>query len=113
MINVTGTGHIAIKVENVKKAAEFYEKNFGFEIKYLAEDWGIVRKGKYDIAFINKNNEHHPPHFGLRVDSKNEVDRAYEYLINGKVKILREPKEHRDKSYSFYFEDLEDRKSVV
>lgn len=107
MIKVIGTGHTAILVEDVKKAAEFYKNHFGFEIGYVAEDWGIVRKGKNDIAFINKKNSHHPPHFGLRVNSRGEVDEAFEYLKKNNVKILREPKEHRDKSYSLYFEDLD------
>lgn len=103
-------GHYAIEVEDVKKAVEFYVNNFGFEVGIEADDWGIVRKSGDDLAFIKKGASSHPPHFGLRVDSNEGVDEMYSELKD-KVQILREPKMHRDDSYSFYFADPD--KNVV
>ncbi len=97
-------GHYAIEVADVNRAIEFYSENFGFEIGLAADDWGIVRKAGDDLAFIKKGVSSHPPHFGLRVRSINDVDELFEDLRD-KVKVLREPKLHRDKSYSFYFTD--------
>jgi catechol 2,3-dioxygenase-like lactoylglutathione lyase family enzyme len=103
-VDIKRTGHTAITVDDVKLAADFYCEHFGFEIGIIAEDWGIIRKNGDDIAFIKKGAGSHPPHFGLRVGSHDEVDDAYDQLKE-KVKILKERKMHRDKSYSFYFED--------
>lgn len=106
-VEIKRMGHTAIEVEDVKRSVEFYINNFGFEKGIEAEDWGIVRKGGDDLAFIKKGASHHPPHFGLRVDSLQAVDKAYTD-VKDKVKVLREPKMHRDDSYSFYFADLDD-----
>lgn len=106
-INIRRTGHVALLVDDVEKAAKFYNSNFGFEIVYIFDEWGMVRKNKDDIAFIKKGASQHLPHFGLRVNSKEEVDRAYKQLIERDIKVLREPKLHRDDSYSLYFEDLD------
>ncbi|MCF8260582.1 MAG: VOC family protein [Melioribacteraceae bacterium] len=110
MIDIKRTGHTAIEVNSVVQATKFYKDNFGFEVVYVADDWGIVRKNGDDLAFIKKGVSHHPPHFGLRVATTEEVDSAYEELKT-KVKILKEPIGHRDGSYSFYFADLD--KNVV
>ncbi len=107
IINIKRTGHTAIEVEDIKRAADFYINNFGFEESYLAEDWGIVRKNGDDIAFIKKGASNHPPHFGLRVNSNEEVESALDELKD-KVKILKGLKLHRDNSYSFYFADPDD-----
>jgi len=104
-INIKRTGHTALFVNDVEKAANFYNENFGFEIIYIFDDWGVVRKNKDDIAFIKKGASHHLPHFGMRVSSKEEVDKAYKSLKEKDVKVILEPKVHRDDSYSFYFED--------
>lgn len=103
-INIKRTGHIALVVENVEQAAKFYNTNFGFEIMYIFDEWGMVRKNKDDIAFIKKGS-HHPPHFGLRVGSREEVDKAFDKLQTAGINILRGPKLHRDDSYSLYFSD--------
>ncbi len=41
-LKIKRMGHHAVLVDNVSSAAEFYTNNFGFEIGYEAEDWGIV-----------------------------------------------------------------------
>ena len=105
-IDIKRMGHTAVEVDDVKRAIDFYVENFGFEKAIEAEDWGIVRKNGDDLAFIKKGVSHHPPHFGLRVDSLEAVDEGYAELKE-KVKVLREPKVHRDNSYSFYFADLD------
>lgn len=100
-------GHVAIEVENVERAAKFYNLTFGFDIVYIFEEWGLVRKNKDDITFIKKGNGKHKPHFGLRVKSMEEVDKALETLDKKGIKTLGKPELHKDESYSLYFEDLD------
>ncbi len=104
-INIKRMGHVALHVEDVEKAAKFYNENFGFEIVFIFPDWGMVRRNKEDIAFIKKDESHHDPHFGLRVSSKEEVDKAKKILEAKGVEIITDPKLHRDDSYSLYFKD--------
>ena len=106
-MNILRTGHNAILVDDIKRSVDFYTTNFGFKTGIIAEDWGIVRKNGDDIAFIKKGVSNHPPHFGLRVDSKQSIDEIFN-SIKGEIKILKEPKLHRDDSYSFYFADPDD-----
>lgn len=103
-INVKKMGHVAIMVDDVEKAANFYNEVFGFDIIYIFEQWGLVRKNKEDIAFIKRGTKH-PPHFGLRVGTRDEVNKTYEKLRDEGIKILREPELHKDDSYSFFMED--------
>jgi extradiol dioxygenase family protein len=79
-MEVIRTGHNAILVENIEESVKFYTENFGFEEGLIAEDWAIVRKNGDDIAFIKKGVSQHPPHFGLRVKSNEDVDDAYEKI---------------------------------
>ncbi|MBV9463426.1 MAG: VOC family protein [Verrucomicrobiae bacterium] len=99
-------GHVAIQVADVERAAKFYRDVLGLEPAWKVDpDWTILTCGRDDLALIRKGpNVHHPPHFGLRVASLAEVDAAYE-AIKDKVKIVKEPKLHRDGSKSFYFDD--------
>jgi|GEM_PF-1109954 len=104
-INIKRMGHVAIEVENVEAAAKFYSNTFGFDIIYIFDDWGMVRKNKDDITFIKKGNTHHKPHFGLRVKSREEVDKASDNLAKNGITTLGKPELHKDESYSLYFED--------
>lgn len=98
-------GHVAILVEDVEKAANFYNEVFGFDILYIFENWGMVRKNKEDIAFIKKGSSVSLPHFGLRVSSHEEVNKVREKLIELGVNVLSEPQTHKDDSYSFLILD--------
>lgn len=104
-INIRRMGHIALEVGNVEQAAKFYNKNFGFDIVYIFDDWGLIRKNKDDIAFIKKGTSVHKPHFGMRVKTREEVDKAAEALLSKGIKTLGKPELHKDESYSVYFED--------
>ena len=103
-ISIKRTGHTALMVDDVERAANFYNSNFGFDIIFIFDEWGLVRKNKDDIAFIRKGAPH-PPHFGMRVTSKDEVDKALGKLKDIGTLILEEPKLHTDDSYSLLFAD--------
>jgi predicted lactoylglutathione lyase len=57
------------------------------------------------LALIEENQEIHPPHIGLVVENKEDVDRIYEKLKTSGAKDIESPKDHRDQSRSFYFKD--------
>ena len=97
--------HAAVRVTNVKNAQHFFTQ-LGFKVAWSGqEDWGMVKSNGTTLALIEKNHDIHPPHIGIVVDSAEEVDRAYEALKALGAKDIQEPKDHRDKSRSFYFKD--------
>ncbi len=82
--------HIAINVQNVKNSAEWYQNNFGFEIKYIDETWAMLELGNQKLALTIPGQ--HPPHIAIRVNSLNDFP-------NGEFKY------HRDGSAYLYDKD--------
>ena len=107
MINSKRMGHIAVEVENIQDAVEYYTHHFPFDVEYAYEDWGLLRHRLTgdDLALLKKGGKHHP-HLGFRMENNEDVDVAYYEFKNKGLKLLTEPKLHRDKSYSFYMADL-------
>jgi len=99
--------HAAVQVSDVKKAQEFFV-SLGFKPAWSGQDdWGMVKANGTTLALIEKNREVHPPHIGIVVDSIEEVDRAYDRLKEMGVTDIQAPKDHRDRSRSFYFKDFD------
>lgn len=97
--------HAAVRVSSVKRSMEFFVK-LGFKPAWAGqEDWGMVKANGTTLALIEKNHEIHPPHIGLVVETKDQVQQAYDVLKEMSLPELGTPKEHRDKSLSFYFKD--------
>ncbi|PIR23768.1 MAG: glyoxalase [Deltaproteobacteria bacterium CG11_big_fil_rev_8_21_14_0_20_45_16] len=98
--------HAAVKVSSVQKSTEFLQKALGLKAAWSGQDdWGMLKSNGTTLALIEKNLEVHPPHIGFVVDNKEEVDQVYKHLKTLGVKEIQEPKDHRDKSRSFYFKD--------
>lgn len=98
--------HAAVHVSSVKKSQEFFEKTLGLRTAWSGqEDWGMMKANGSTLALIEKNQMVHPPHIGLVVSHREDVDNAYTRMKEAGVKDLEEPKDHRDKSRSFYFKD--------
>src|ERR1051325_9244357 len=86
--------HIAIESEDLKRDVEEYER-IGFHLETLYEDWAMMRDARgFGIALLPANSKH-PPHLGLRVETR-------EALVEAAAREGRPVKEHRDRSVSFY-----------
>ncbi len=77
--------HIAIQVDDPKKAADWYQNKFGAKVLYVDDTWGFIEFENIKLAFVVKNQ--HPAHFAFEVDE----------LTTGKL--------HRDGSRSVYERD--------
>ena len=98
--------HAAVKVSSVQKSMEFLQKALSLKAAWSGqEDWGMLKANGSTLALIEKNHEVHPPHIGFVVDKKEEVDQVFEHLKSIGLKEIQEPKDHRDRSRSFYFKD--------
>ena len=80
--------HIALQVEEPRKAAEWYCENFGAEALYVDDTWSFVQFENIKLAFVMRGQ--HPPHIAFEVDDFEEGDVV---------------KPHRDGSESAYKRD--------
>ncbi len=84
----TSIDHIAITVNNIKEAVEWYRDNFDVELIYIDDTWAFIQFDNIKMAFVKKGM--HPGHFAIEVSSFKPTDKV---------------KKHRDDSISTYKKD--------
>jgi hypothetical protein len=86
--------HIAVRCEDLRRDVREYER-IGFRVETMYEDWAMMRDGRgFGVALLPPDSKH-PPHLGLRVESREELEQAA-------AREGRPLKEHRDRTVSFY-----------
>jgi len=86
--------HIAVQSEDLQEDAREYER-IGFRVETLYDDWAMLRDARnFGIALLGPGSKH-PPHIGLRVETREELESAA-------ASEGRPLKEHRDRTVSFY-----------
>jgi hypothetical protein len=86
--------HVALDSRDLKSDVKEYER-IGFRLETLYDDWAMLRDSRgFGVALLGPGSKH-PPHMGLRVETREELLAAAE--SEG-----RAIKEHRDRSLSFY-----------
>jgi hypothetical protein len=86
--------HIAVESKDLQGDVREYER-IGFRVETLYEDWAMLRDARgFGVALLPPGSKH-PPHMGLRVESREELEAAA-------AREGRPVKEHRDRSVSFY-----------
>ncbi|MCA1591191.1 MAG: VOC family protein [Acidobacteria bacterium] len=91
---VGAVDHIALKSEDLRRDVREYER-LGFRVETLYDDWAMLRDGRgFGIALLAPGSKH-PPHMGLRVETREALEEAAR-------RENRPVKEHRDRSVSFY-----------
>jgi hypothetical protein len=86
--------HIAVESEDLQRDARDYER-IGFHLETLYDDWAMLRDSRgFGVALLGPDSKH-PPHMGLRVETREELEAAAR-------QEGRPIKEHRDRSVSFY-----------
>ena len=96
-------GHVAVCVEDVAKAAEFYQ-NLGMRLVWQDSDWAYLKAGNDGLALMSPDYDQAGPHFGFVFDDRAEIDTAYEKLKAEGVKVSK-IHDHRDGTASFYGRD--------
>ena len=80
--------HVAVPVQNVREAVEWYTRTFQCEVGYQDETWALLKFANMRLALVVP--EQHPAHIGL---VSAEADRY------GELKL------HRDGTRSCYVRD--------
>jgi hypothetical protein len=86
--------HVAVRCEDLKRDVREYER-IGFRLETLYDDWAMMRDVRgFGLALLPPSSKH-PPHLGLRVESRAELEEFAR-------REGRSVKEHRDRTVSFY-----------
>jgi catechol 2,3-dioxygenase-like lactoylglutathione lyase family enzyme len=108
----TGLHHLALFVKNFAECEHFYTELMGMKIDWRPDADNLYLTTGNDNFAMHRAKEGFNPakdqkldHFGFFLDERSEVDVWCEYLRANGVKILAEPKEHRDGTRSFYCAD--------
>ncbi len=115
-----GLRHVALRVTNLARSRAFYEQLLGMKVVWEPDPDNVYFSSGTDNLALHQIaagelEAHRPPkpqlldHMGVIIESPQAVDRLYGEIapriesLGGR--IAKEPKQHRDGSYSFYFAD--------
>jgi catechol 2,3-dioxygenase-like lactoylglutathione lyase family enzyme len=98
--NPTGINHITIRVNDIKRAEEFYGDILGFElVRKMGQSMAVYQVGEEDTLVLVEAETSYDPasrdyrvdHFGFYLESEEKVDEMAEYFREKEVSILSGP----------------------
>src|SRR5690606_41661053 len=113
-----GLRHLALRVRDVQASRQFYERLFDMKIVWQPDPENVYLSTGYDNLALHQVSQQelkefdlsrvHPlDHLGFLMDSPQSVDALYTEANGMEIPIIKPLKRHRDGSYSFYLQDLE------
>jgi catechol-2,3-dioxygenase len=107
-----GLRHLALKVHDLKKMKSFYVNILGFQIEWEPDPQNLYLTSGNDNLALHEVSEPFSTgsldHLGLVVKTADHVDAWATYLQKENIKLLSQPKTHRDGARSIYLKDPEE-----
>ena len=108
----TGLKLLALFSANLDASVAFYTKLLGMRIIWQPDaDNVYLTSGSDNLALhraphnFQVGKHQHLDHLGFTCETPEDVDAWYQFLKQQDVKILTQPKTHRDNARSFYLKD--------
>ncbi|HVN64179.1 MAG TPA: VOC family protein [Candidatus Binataceae bacterium] len=110
MIKNRGMRHIALKVADVGRAKEFYERVFGMKVVWQPDPDNAYLSSGCDNLALHRADSAFPDnqrldHLGFIVPTIADVESGYEWAKANGLDIVHHLKHHRDGAVSFYIRD--------
>lgn len=105
-----GIRHLALIVSDMAQAEEFYCDILGYQVEWRpdADNLYLTMNGQDNLALHKgaaRTGGSRMDHFGIVLKEAVDVDAWHAHLTAHGVKIVKEPKTHRDGARSFYAQD--------
>jgi catechol 2,3-dioxygenase-like lactoylglutathione lyase family enzyme len=103
-----GIRHVALKTPDVERAERFYVDVLGYKVEWRPDPDNVYITSGHDNLALHKDAAGGAgalDHFGIMLKRAEDVDAWAEHLRAHGVKLLKEPKTHRDGARSFYTAD--------
>jgi catechol 2,3-dioxygenase-like lactoylglutathione lyase family enzyme len=105
-----GIRHLALVVSDMAAAEKFYCEVLGYQVEWRpdADNLYLTMNGQDNLALHKgavRAGESRMDHFGIVLKQAVDVDAWHAHLAAHGVKIVKEPKTHRDGARSFYATD--------
>jgi catechol 2,3-dioxygenase-like lactoylglutathione lyase family enzyme len=115
-----GLRHLALRVIDLSRSRRFYEQLLGMKAVWEPDPENVYFSSGVDNLALHQISKSEREaydrtktqlldHIGVVLDSPEAVDRMYRAILptidSLGGQIAKEPKQHRDGSYSFYFSD--------
>lgn len=110
MISHRGLRHLALKVSDVERAKDFYQRVFGMKVVWQPDPDNVyLSSGCDNLALhrgaVGSGEAQALDHLGFIVPTIAEVEAAWEWARRHHLEIAHPLRHHRDGSMSFYIRD--------
>jgi len=110
VINNRGMRHLALRVSDVARAAEFYERVFGMRLVWQPDPDNIYLSSGCDNLALHRGAPGDASagaldHLGFIVASVADLEAGWRWAETERLDIVHPLRQHRDGSASFYIRD--------
>lgn len=109
-----GLRHVALRVRDLDRSLDFYTRVLKMKVEWRPDPENVyLTSGSDNLALHQVDRAAEAPadastgldHFGFVVSTPDEVDRWAREVESGGIRLVQQPKTHRDGARSIYFRD--------
>jgi len=106
-----GLRHIALFVHEFEASERFYTELLGMEVEWRPDGDNVYLTSGNDNLALHRSESHESgklDHVGFFINKIEKIDEWFDFLSSAGIRMLMEPRTHRDGARSFYCLDPSD-----